>query len=103
MCCVVCAFIFTNSVEGKGVATISEVSFQTKHVTANAVAVDATSPTNEGSQQEQARIEAELKQVERRLEYLNCEVERLATQQKVLDGFGDQLVEFADNVSACTM
>lgn len=93
-------FTCVRRVEGQGVATISEVSFQTKHVTAGINTLESpTTGGSEGSQQERARIEAELKQVEERITTLNGEIGRLKTQQNVLEGFGGQLVEFADNVS----
>ncbi|XP_065185223.1 protein F37C4.5-like [Sycon ciliatum] len=81
-------------VEGQGVATISEVSFQKKHVTVDEV-VEKNLPATEGSQQEEAKLKAELKQAEERLGVLKGELNRLMTQQSVLDSFGDQLIQQA--------
>jgi hypothetical protein len=70
-------------VEGRGNATISEVSVQTKHL-------DASDSGKQGKREE---LQKELEKLQQRRTLLTTKQHRLKKQRTVLDGFADNVVK----------
>jgi hypothetical protein len=71
-------------VDGKGLATILEVSFQSKFLTSEEV-------TSQNAEQED--LKRQLNEAVRRRAELNTKKHRLKKQRDVLDGFADALMK----------
>ena len=77
-------FLFDFSVEGRGEATISEVAFQTKHLSE----AEKTMATEKGQELQEKLKAAEVKQT-----VLKDHQHRIKTQRQVLDRYADNIVK----------